>query len=212
MARRPGRPRPCRRVRHRRRALRRGPAPALHRRVVATARLARVLRGVRRRPAHRRGGRAHRTCSTRPRRWCCSPARPGRVQPQTLAWLARYRLRWDLLIMRDCGDYDAAREFKRGPSPICATYGFDLRLAFDDDRRNRRHVPATKASPASTSTAATTTDPRLAPRAPPGRCSVTAWRPPPCAPVASLGATSRRRSTCRGSCPTGRRRTMPARR
>ncbi|MBV8297607.1 MAG: hypothetical protein JO085_12270, partial [Acidimicrobiia bacterium] len=26
--------------------------------------------------------------------------RPVRVEPQTLAWLTRYRLRWDLLIMR----------------------------------------------------------------------------------------------------------------
>ena len=26
--------------------------------------------------------------------------RPLRVQPQTLAWLARYGLRWDLLVMR----------------------------------------------------------------------------------------------------------------
>ncbi|HUE59688.1 MAG TPA: hypothetical protein VMO88_08920, partial [Acidimicrobiales bacterium] len=25
--------------------------------------------------------------------------RPARVQPQTLAWLHRYRLRWDLLVM-----------------------------------------------------------------------------------------------------------------
>jgi hypothetical protein len=49
-------------------------------------------------------------------------ARPMRVRPQTLAWLARYRLRWDLLIMRDWGDY--------------SDLGFDLRLAFEDDRRN----------------------------------------------------------------------------
>ena len=40
-------------------------------------------------------------------------ARPAWVQPQTLAWLHRYRLRWDLLVMRDFGDYGAAREFKR---------------------------------------------------------------------------------------------------
>ena len=38
-------------------------------------------------------------------------ARPAWVQPQTLAWLHRYRLRWDLLVMRDHGDYGAAREF-----------------------------------------------------------------------------------------------------
>nr|MBA3653663.1 hypothetical protein [Actinomycetota bacterium] len=39
--------------------------------------------------------------------------RPVRVQRQTLAWLERYKLRWDLLIMRDYGDYMAAREFKQ---------------------------------------------------------------------------------------------------
>src|SRR3954463_2375714 len=33
-------------------------------------------------------------------------ARPLRVRPPTLAWLARYELRWDLLVMRDTGDYD----------------------------------------------------------------------------------------------------------
>src|SRR5512145_1679142 len=40
-------------------------------------------------------------------------ARPLRVRPQTLAWLDRYKLRWDLLIMRDHGDYTASRTFKR---------------------------------------------------------------------------------------------------
>ena len=62
--------------------------------------------------------------------------RPVRVEPQTLAWLARYRLRWDLLIMRDVGDYSAAREFKRDTVHDLRRYGFDLRLAFEDDRRN----------------------------------------------------------------------------
>ncbi len=40
-------------------------------------------------------------------------ARPIRVMPQTLAWLDRYGLRWDLLIMRDFGDYTASPTFKR---------------------------------------------------------------------------------------------------
>ena len=62
--------------------------------------------------------------------------RPVRVQPQTLAWLQRYDLRWDLLIMRDFGDYAAAREFKRWTVEDLRKYGFDLRLAFEDDRRN----------------------------------------------------------------------------
>ena len=63
-------------------------------------------------------------------------ARPIRVQPQTLAWLDRYELRWDLLIMRDYGDYGASREFKRRTIAELRHYGFDLRLAFEGDRRN----------------------------------------------------------------------------
>jgi len=62
--------------------------------------------------------------------------RPLRVQPQTLAWLDRYGLRWDLLIMRDVGDYSAAREFKQDTVYDLRRYGFDLQLAFEDDRRN----------------------------------------------------------------------------
>ena len=63
-------------------------------------------------------------------------ARPIRVQPQTLAWLARHDLRWDLLVMRDQGDYGAARDFKRDAVGALRSYGFELRLAFEDDQRN----------------------------------------------------------------------------
>ena len=63
-------------------------------------------------------------------------ARPLRVRPQTLAWLDRYKLRWDLLIMRDYGDYSASRSFKRDAVDDLRAFGFDLRLAFEDDRRN----------------------------------------------------------------------------
>jgi len=63
-------------------------------------------------------------------------ARPIRVQRQTLAWLARMDLRWDLLIMRDFGDYDASRDFKQRTTTELRAFGFDLRLAFEDDRRN----------------------------------------------------------------------------
>jgi hypothetical protein len=62
--------------------------------------------------------------------------RPLWVQPQTLAWLARYQLRWDLLIMRDAGDYDAARFFKRRTIRELRDLGWDPQLAFEDDRRN----------------------------------------------------------------------------
>jgi hypothetical protein len=63
-------------------------------------------------------------------------ARPMRVQRQTLGWLDRYDLRWDLLIMRDFGDYLASRHFKEDAAAELRQYGFDLRLAFEDDRRN----------------------------------------------------------------------------
>ena len=63
-------------------------------------------------------------------------ARPARVQPQTLAWLHRYGLRWDLLVMRDFGDYTAAREFKRALGPGTAEGRLRLVLSFEDDRRN----------------------------------------------------------------------------
>jgi uncharacterized HAD superfamily protein len=63
-------------------------------------------------------------------------ARPMRVQRQTLAWLQRYELRWDLLVMRDRGDYQASRMFKRDAVEELRDYGLDLRLAFEDDRRN----------------------------------------------------------------------------
>jgi phosphoglycolate phosphatase-like HAD superfamily hydrolase len=63
-------------------------------------------------------------------------ARPMRVRRQTLGWLERYGLRWDLLIMRDYGDYQASRDFKRRTIEELRRFGFDLRLAFEDDRRN----------------------------------------------------------------------------
>jgi hypothetical protein len=63
-------------------------------------------------------------------------ARPIRVQPNTLVWLERFDLRWDLLIMRDFGDYGASRDFKRRSVGELRRFGFDLRLAFEDDRRN----------------------------------------------------------------------------
>jgi phosphoglycolate phosphatase-like HAD superfamily hydrolase len=62
--------------------------------------------------------------------------RPLRVQPQTLAWLHRYRLRWDLLIMRDRGDYAHVTSFKRGVVTDLRQYGFELLLALEDDPLN----------------------------------------------------------------------------
>ena len=63
-------------------------------------------------------------------------ARPMRVQPQTLGWLDRYQLRWDLLVMREQGGFLSSREFKRDTVGELRGYGFDLRLAFEDDPDN----------------------------------------------------------------------------
>jgi hypothetical protein len=63
-------------------------------------------------------------------------ARPAWVQPQTLAWLHRYGLRWDLLVMRDRGDYGVAREFKRRSVRELRSSGFEPVISFEDDRRN----------------------------------------------------------------------------
>ena len=62
--------------------------------------------------------------------------RPLRVQPQTLAWLKRYRLRWDLLVMRAHGDYAHVTGFKQSVVVELRDFGFDLRLAFEDDPSN----------------------------------------------------------------------------
>jgi hypothetical protein len=63
--------------------------------------------------------------------------RPFRVMPQTLAWLDHYKLRWDLLVMRDRGDYAQVTVFKWRALNELREYGFDLQLGFEDDPRNR---------------------------------------------------------------------------
>lgn len=62
--------------------------------------------------------------------------RPLRVRDLTVEWLARYDLRWDLLAMRSFGDYGAARVFKQETVAALRAFGFDMRLAFEDDLRN----------------------------------------------------------------------------
>jgi hypothetical protein len=62
--------------------------------------------------------------------------RPLRVQPQTLAWLQRYGLRWDLLVMRDRGDYAQVTSFKQQVVADLRQRGFNLRLALEDDPSN----------------------------------------------------------------------------
>lgn len=63
-------------------------------------------------------------------------ARPARVHPLTEAWLRRYRIRWDLLVMRPYGDYELSGDFKRSVVWDLRAYGLDPRLAFEDDQRN----------------------------------------------------------------------------
>ena len=62
--------------------------------------------------------------------------RPLRVRPQTLAWLERYGLRWDLLIMRDWGDYSFVTEFKNHVVHDLRDHGFEILLALEDDPQN----------------------------------------------------------------------------
>ncbi len=64
--------------------------------------------------------------------------RPQRVQAQTVAWLERYGLRWDLLIMRNWNDYEQVTDFKRGVVMDLRDRGFDILLAFEDDPSNHQ--------------------------------------------------------------------------
>jgi len=63
-------------------------------------------------------------------------ARPARVRPATLDWLARHGVRWDLLVMREDGDFRPSHEAKLDAVRALLGVGFDLRLAVDDDPRN----------------------------------------------------------------------------
>jgi phosphoglycolate phosphatase-like HAD superfamily hydrolase len=62
--------------------------------------------------------------------------RPRRVQAPTVAWLEHYKLRWDLLVMREYGDYSGVDRFKRETLHQLITDGFNVRLALDDDPKN----------------------------------------------------------------------------
>jgi hypothetical protein len=68
-------------------------------------------------------------------------ARPERVHHLTEAWLRRYRIRWDVLLMRPWGDYEMARDFKQASVWDLRNYGFELRLAIRGRPSQRRHVP-----------------------------------------------------------------------
>jgi hypothetical protein len=73
-------------------------------------------------------------------------ARPSSVADLTIDWLRRHDVRWDLLVMRDYGDYQLARDFKDSALHELRAYGFVVDLAIEDDERNvamfeRRGVP-----------------------------------------------------------------------
>lgn len=63
-------------------------------------------------------------------------ARPVRVRRQTLEWLTRHPVRWDLLIMRDEDDWSSSHLFKQVELRELRRFGFEPRLAIDDDPRN----------------------------------------------------------------------------
>ena len=63
-------------------------------------------------------------------------ARPFSVHELTEAWLRRYEIRWDLLVMRPWGEYGLSREFKQASMDELLAAGFELRLAIEDDQRN----------------------------------------------------------------------------
>lgn len=63
-------------------------------------------------------------------------ARPLGVQSQTLTWLSRHGLRWDLLCMRSDDDLVSAWRYKQRTVAELREHGFELLLAFEDDRRN----------------------------------------------------------------------------
>lgn len=62
-------------------------------------------------------------------------ARPAFVFADTLDWLHRHGIRWDLLVLRADDQFVGAAEFKRGVVRELRAGGFELELAFDDDEQ-----------------------------------------------------------------------------
>lgn len=65
-------------------------------------------------------------------------SRPTWIQKPTLDWLQENRIRYDLLIMRPLGDFQASPGFKRDETKTLRHRGFNPVLAIDDDMRNVR--------------------------------------------------------------------------
>ena len=180
-------------LRRRRRAVRRRRSPALHR--ARSARLGRLLRRLRRGPGHRGAARLLELLDRRS--VVLLTGRPMRVQPQTLAWLERYGLRWDLLVMRARGDYSQVTGSNAdGRWTTCAT-----RVRPAAGLRGRpqqlRHVPRPRACRASTSTRGTTSSGTPPVRRTSPRCRRTGQQP--------RGRQHQHRAASTGGRPTARR-------
>lgn len=63
-------------------------------------------------------------------------ARPESIHDDTVAWLARHEIRWDLLIMRGRRDHVSAPDVKRLAVEELRYAGYLPVLAIDDDLRN----------------------------------------------------------------------------
>ena len=63
-------------------------------------------------------------------------ARPTTIKDITVAWLDRFHLAWDLLVMRPAAEYAPSPVAKKAAVDELRAHGFELLLAFDDDRRN----------------------------------------------------------------------------
>jgi hypothetical protein len=64
-------------------------------------------------------------------------ARPQSVAGETLQWLEEHGVRWDLLVMREHGDFSFAVEFKQYTVAELRAYGFTPCMAVEDDPRNK---------------------------------------------------------------------------
>ena len=65
-------------------------------------------------------------------------SRPQWVQQETIDWLRRHHVRWDLLIMRPHHEYGPASVFKAGEVERLRAHGLEPLWAIDDDIRNVR--------------------------------------------------------------------------
>jgi beta-phosphoglucomutase-like phosphatase (HAD superfamily) len=62
--------------------------------------------------------------------------RPARTRDDTVAWLERHHVRWDLLVLRADSDRRPAPAVKQEALAAIAGLGFEARLAVEDDERN----------------------------------------------------------------------------